>query len=342
MVVQMDLPELGLTGEAIVTDIQAAPEIEPLNGSQDDRRIVTATFHHSSGDVIDLVFADGVSSAEDWKSFSETPASTTSDEDGERLPTLSAASDRGLTAETQTLKPVGAAETIGTTSNHPFWSVDRQEYVQAGSLERGERLKTLHGHTKVVVSNLPRPGPKTDVYNLEVHAEHVYFVGEDGVLVHNAGPEYVRNHDRFVRELSDARLTGNRAKKILSKIENNFTEWDSVRIYRTTRERSFWRRWGGANADGSVGAAGRRGQWGTVGPRSKSYTLETVAVIPDFGGGDLSKLSRWRLKKGILLIEGPAGPQVSSMLGRTVDGGGHQLYVPDAFGGALIKPRTVQ
>ena len=108
------------------------------------------------------------------------------EEGGERLPALSASSGRGLTAETQTLKPFGEAETIGTTSNHPFWSVDRQEYVQAGSLQPGERLQTLHGDTKVVVSNLPRPGPKTDVYNLEVHAEHVYFVGEDGVLVHNA------------------------------------------------------------------------------------------------------------------------------------------------------------
>jgi len=77
------------------------------------------------------------------------------------------------------------SDIIGTTSNHPFWSVDRQEYVQAGHLEIGERLQTLHGDTKTVASNLPRPGPKTDVYNLEVHAEHTYFVGEDGVLVHN-------------------------------------------------------------------------------------------------------------------------------------------------------------
>ena len=108
------------------------------------------------------------------------------------------------------------------------------------------------------------------------------------------------------------------------------------------RERSFWRRWGGTNADGSGGAAGRRGQWGTVGPRSKTYTVERVAVIPDFGGGDLSKLTRWRLKKGSLLVEGPAGPQKSPILGRTVDGGGHQLYAPDAYGGALIRPRTVE
>lgn len=56
--VQRDLPELGLTGEAIVTNIQGCPHIEPLSGRHDDRRVVTATFHHSSGDVIDLVLAD--------------------------------------------------------------------------------------------------------------------------------------------------------------------------------------------------------------------------------------------------------------------------------------------
>jgi hypothetical protein len=85
--------------------------------------------------------------------------------------------------------PLSPPESIGTTANHPFWSVDRQEFVRAGSLEIGERLKTLSGNVKVVQQKLPRPSPEP-VFNLEVHAEHVYFVGEDGVLVHNSGPRY--------------------------------------------------------------------------------------------------------------------------------------------------------
>jgi len=87
--------------------------------------------------------------------------------------------------QTENLKPKtsGEAETIGTTSNHPFWAEDRQEFLQAGSLEIGERLQTLSGDVKVVQQKLPRPGPQP-VFNLEVHDEHVYFVGEDGVLVH--------------------------------------------------------------------------------------------------------------------------------------------------------------
>jgi len=62
MTVQMDLPELGLTGEAILTDIRSAPAIEPPVDHLDTRQVVTATFHHSSGDVIDLVVADSRSS----------------------------------------------------------------------------------------------------------------------------------------------------------------------------------------------------------------------------------------------------------------------------------------
>ena len=132
-VVQMDLPELGLTGEAVVVEVQPAPVVKAGTG-----RLVTATFKHSSGDVIDLVVAGD-----------------------------------------------GSQETLGTTSNHPFWSVDRQDYVQAGKLELGERLQTYSGDTKRVVSKLARPGPEP-VFNLEVHAEHVYYVGQQGLLVHNS------------------------------------------------------------------------------------------------------------------------------------------------------------
>jgi hypothetical protein len=35
----------------------------------------------------------------------------------------------------------GVSEPIGTTSNHPFWSQDRQDFVQAGVLRIGERLQ---------------------------------------------------------------------------------------------------------------------------------------------------------------------------------------------------------
>ncbi|MEQ9407595.1 MAG: hypothetical protein RIK87_07695, partial [Fuerstiella sp.] len=59
LAVELDLPELGLTGDAIVTDIRTSPQIEPRVSNDDPRRVITATFHHTSGDVIDLVVTNG-------------------------------------------------------------------------------------------------------------------------------------------------------------------------------------------------------------------------------------------------------------------------------------------
>ena len=78
----------------------------------------------------------------------------------------------------------GQTKPIGCTSNHPFWSVNRQDFVEAGQLMEGEQVRLYNGETKRVVQKLPRPGPEI-VYNLEVYAEHVYHVTQDGVLVHN-------------------------------------------------------------------------------------------------------------------------------------------------------------
>ncbi len=61
----------------------------------------------------------------------------------------------------------------------------------------GERLKNLSGDTVWVQQKLPRPGP-TPVYNLEVQDEHVYYVGANGVLAHNAGKDCGPNSGRFV------------------------------------------------------------------------------------------------------------------------------------------------
>ncbi len=73
---------------------------------------------------------------------------------------------------------------IGCTANHPFWSEDRQDFVEAGRLRVGERVCTRLEQVAAVVAIKPRP-PTDWVYNLEVQGEHVYEVGPNGVLVHN-------------------------------------------------------------------------------------------------------------------------------------------------------------
>ncbi len=82
------------------------------------------------------------------------------------------------------LKLAAESEPLGVTGTHPFWSVDRREWVFAVDLRIGETLKTLDG-TTTAESRTKRPHPEP-VYNIEVEGEHVYRVGESGVLVHNA------------------------------------------------------------------------------------------------------------------------------------------------------------
>ncbi|TWT77303.1 hypothetical protein Pla123a_19610 [Posidoniimonas polymericola] len=81
----------------------------------------------------------------------------------------------------------GVAEPIGTTPNHPFWSEAKQAFVRADQLSPGDEVRTLDG-TACVLSLGPR-GPPEPVYNLEVQFEHVYRIGDAGVLVHNGTPE---------------------------------------------------------------------------------------------------------------------------------------------------------
>jgi hypothetical protein len=78
----------------------------------------------------------------------------------------------------------GTVETITGTTIHPVWSVDRQEWVPLAELAEGETLQGLDGLAVVLSVTLSRVSQP--VYNIEVHGEHVYQVGELGLVVHNA------------------------------------------------------------------------------------------------------------------------------------------------------------
>ena len=73
---------------------------------------------------------------------------------------------------------------IGATREHPFYSIDQDCCVGAGSLRPGERVRTAVGETTV-----DRVQPRANgesVYNLEVHGTHTYFVATAHVWAHNA------------------------------------------------------------------------------------------------------------------------------------------------------------
>jgi hypothetical protein len=98
-------------------------------------------------------------------------------------------------ANTIDLHVEGLSKPIGCTDNHPFWSVSRNEFVEAGKLQPGENLQLYNGQTAKVIQILPRPGPE-QVHNLEVMNEHVYRVTNQGILVHN---NYVYKDTRIKR-----------------------------------------------------------------------------------------------------------------------------------------------
>jgi hypothetical protein len=102
---------------------------------------------------------------------------------------------RHASADIVDVHVAGLEEPIGTTSNHRFWSEDRQAFIEAGELRPGENLRTAAGTLRQVARITPRPGTEA-VYNLEVDVEHVYYVSAGGVLVHNAYHKMLFEHRR--------------------------------------------------------------------------------------------------------------------------------------------------
>ena len=83
-------------------------------------------------------------------------------------------------------------EEIITTETHPFY-VKERGFVDAGKLLTGDFLLDVYGNVLVVeytrTEYLEEPEA---VYNFQVEDFHTYYVGEQFVLVHNAGDNYSR------------------------------------------------------------------------------------------------------------------------------------------------------
>ena len=86
-------------------------------------------------------------------------------------------------AVVKVLGPHGQIETIEGTTIHPVWSVDQQDWIALGELEIGETLSSENGPATVLDVQVKHES--TPVFNIEIHGEHVYQVGELGLLVHN-------------------------------------------------------------------------------------------------------------------------------------------------------------
>ena len=160
----MNVPELEVDGIGWVRAIEDCPEIAAGEGSVVTGRFVT----DQANDLVRVT----VARLDDWllqqlKTDGREALGFTLDELNE-------------------LARLGLVEldTLEGTNRHPVWSEDRQEWVPLGRLLAGETLRAADG--PAVVVSIAILNHLVPVYNIEVHGQHVYQVGQLGVLVHNA------------------------------------------------------------------------------------------------------------------------------------------------------------
>jgi hypothetical protein len=112
----------------------------------------------------------------------------------------------------------GTIEIVEGTPTHPFWSVDRNDWIQLSELQEGERLQATDGIATVV--SIAIVSTNVPVYNIEVHGEHVYQVGELGLLVHNACVISPAQLQSKFKHAVDFGIFGNANKSTLSAFAN--------------------------------------------------------------------------------------------------------------------------
>jgi len=76
-------------------------------------------------------------------------------------------------------------KSIYATSKHLFWSVDYSKWIPAKDIKVNLQLKTFSGNSIFINSISKQNNVNLQTYNFEVEDINNYFVGEDGVLVHN-------------------------------------------------------------------------------------------------------------------------------------------------------------
>ena len=86
-------------------------------------------------------------------------------------------------------------EEIVTTVDHPFY-VKNQGFIKAGELIVGDELLDVNGNVLLVEKfNVELTDKPVKVYNFQVEDYHTYYVGENGVWVHNANCKLIKNDD---------------------------------------------------------------------------------------------------------------------------------------------------
>ena len=78
-------------------------------------------------------------------------------------------------------------QSVLTTDDHPFWSIDDHAWLPAGALEARDRVAAVNGTARISDVSPAKLG-RVRAYNLTVKGLHVYYVGKPSLLVHNVCP----------------------------------------------------------------------------------------------------------------------------------------------------------
>ncbi|SCL73361.1 RHS repeat-associated core domain-containing protein [Micromonospora peucetia] len=118
-----------------------------------------------------------------------------------------------------------ATATVTATEGHPFWSTERNTWVEAGDLAAGEELRTSAGGTGTVLATRERTERKR-VYNLTVDTTHTFYVlaGALDLLVHNTDAGCPVHGPSILPESTTGTRPPGRCNCGDSKLDNNLPE----------------------------------------------------------------------------------------------------------------------
>ena len=75
-------------------------------------------------------------------------------------------------------------ELLYVTEEHPFFVIEKNDWVKVKDLKIGDNLFNSLGET-VMIEAISKQESYSTVYNITVSGNHNYFVGKTKILVHN-------------------------------------------------------------------------------------------------------------------------------------------------------------
>ncbi len=114
-----------------------------------------------------------------------------------------------------TLSDGNSEETLTTTANHPFYSLDTKSFIHADQLEESSRVASADGQPLTVTAISRRAaseGETFTTYNIEVASSHTYFVGRQRAWVHNTSTPCKVAMKRFTDVLDELGESADKTK----------------------------------------------------------------------------------------------------------------------------------